>query len=163
MPPVHHPNPALDAANGLVLQGLVGIAPAPADLGLAMEKDRDLPIGPLLPPPVEGGKGIAVAHTLHRAVPQPLWRRTVAVEIGEGLGEPQAPLDIGKSVENDFKNERLDADMPAGAIELNGPPAVGQQQRLLVLADSENSLAAARRVDPDKVSRLRIDGFADAR
>ena len=43
--------------------------------------------------------------------------------------------------------------MPAGAIELNGPPAVGQQKRLFVLADSENSLAGARCVDPNKVFR----------
>ena len=73
------------------------------------------------------------------------------------------PLDIGKAVENDFKSERLDADMPASAIDLNGPPAICQQKKLLVLADSEHSLAATRRVDPDNVCQPLIDGFADAR
>ena len=85
-------SPRAAGTNGPVLVGLVGIVPAQTHLGLAMEKDDDLTIGPPLPAPVEGSKGIAVAHALHQAVPQVPWRWTVAVKMGEGLGEPKVPL-----------------------------------------------------------------------
>ena len=88
-------------------------------------------------------------------------RRPIAVEIGEDLGEPQTPLDIGKAVEHDLKREGLRSDILAGAIELRDTPRIGQHQILPALGDPEHGLAAAHGVDPNDACQPRIGGLAN--